>query len=57
MGKTTKLKERQVSEEPTPPASSDSEEEEFIVEKILDRRYVCCHFLNGQYGLTFMLLF
>jgi hypothetical protein len=46
MGKTTKLKERQVSEEPTPPASSDSEEEEFIVEKILDRRYVGCHFLK-----------
>ncbi|EFX84117.1 hypothetical protein DAPPUDRAFT_239425 [Daphnia pulex] len=37
MGKTTKLKERQVSEEPTPPASSGSEGEEFIVEKILDR--------------------
>jgi len=38
MGNVPKLKEREVSEEPTPPASSDSEEEEFIVEKILDRR-------------------
>ncbi len=52
MAKTTKLKKSQVTEEHTPPASSDSEEEEFIVEKILDRRYVCCHLKKIANGLT-----
>jgi hypothetical protein len=41
MGRNSKVKEKQTTKELTPSAaSSDSDEEEFTVEKILDRRFV-----------------
>lgn len=40
MNRDTKIKKKEFLNGPTPPTSSESEEEEYTVEKVLDRRYI-----------------
>lgn len=40
MSRNTKVRRDEFKNEPTPPTSSESDEEEYTVEKVLDRRYI-----------------